>query len=110
MEAWPDAYAVATLVGSGLINSWFLVGSPSNLVATAYGQLLLAKLVLFAGMLGLAIVNRFWLVPALTKGATESVISAERLRRHVLAEQSIGFLVILIVSVLGTMEPALGHS
>ena len=100
--------AVATLVGSGLINSWFLVGSPSNLVATACGQLLLAKLVLFAGMLGLAIVNRFWLVPALTKGASESVISAERLRRHVLAEQAIGFLVISIVSVLGTMEPALG--
>jgi len=36
--------AVATLVASGLINSWFLVGSVSSLLTTLYGQILLAKL------------------------------------------------------------------
>ena len=120
MKATPDDHAVlsrfagmgsiavSTLVGSGLINSWFLVGSLSNLVTTPYGQLLIAKLVLFAGMLGLAIANRFWLVPALTRGSSGTHRSADRLRRHVLAEQALGFLVILIVSVLGTLEPAIG--
>src|SRR6266700_1259161 len=53
--------AVATLVGSGLVNSWFLVGSVSNLLKTLYGQILLGKLALFAAMLALATANRFWL-------------------------------------------------
>lgn len=59
-------------------------------------------------MLGLAIVNRFWLVPAFMGGSSDARRQAERLRRHVLAEQALGFLVILIVSVLGTPEPAIG--
>jgi putative copper resistance protein D len=61
-------------------------------------------------MLGLAFANRFWLVPALTSGASEAKTAAQRLRRHVFAEQVLGFLVILIVSVLGTLEPAIDNS
>jgi putative copper resistance protein D len=59
--------AVATLIGSGLINSWFLVGSFANLTSTPYGQLLLVKLLLFAGMLTLAALNRFIIVPKFMK-------------------------------------------
>ena len=102
--------AVAVLVGSGLINSWYLVGSISNLLSTPYGQLLLVKLAFFGGMLGLAFANRFWLVPALTNDPSEAATAAEKLRRNVLAEQSLGALVIAIVSVLGMLEPAIGHS
>ena len=40
--------AVAVLIGSGLVNSWFLVGSISGLFNTPYGQLLLIKLLLVA--------------------------------------------------------------
>jgi hypothetical protein len=36
--------AVATLIGSGLINSWFLVGAVSRLRTAAYGQMLIAIL------------------------------------------------------------------
>jgi putative copper resistance protein D len=99
--------AVAVLVASGLINGWYLVGSLNGLVGTSYGQLLLVKLCLFAGMLCLAITNRFWLVPSL-RGVDEAgrVLSLARLRRHVVAEWTLGLLVVLIVSVLGTMEPA----
>src|SRR5229473_5004290 len=57
--------AVATLVGSGLINGWFLIGNVSGLFGTPYGQLLMVKLALFAGMLALAVSNRFWLIPSL---------------------------------------------
>ena len=60
--------AVAVLVASGLVNSWFLVGSITNLGGTPYGQLLLVKLGMFAGILGLAITNRLSLVPALSFG------------------------------------------
>ena len=100
--------AVALLVASGLINSWFLVGSFRALVATTYGQLLIVKLCLFAGMVALAASNRFWLVPELireseTGGPRASLV---RLRRNVLGEQSLGLIIVLVVSVLGTMEPA----
>jgi putative copper resistance protein D len=43
--------AVATLIGTGFINSWFLVGSVSGLLRTSYGQTLLLKLALFVGCL-----------------------------------------------------------
>ena len=101
--------AVAVLVGSGLLNSWFLVGSVSNLLATPYGQLLMLKLCLFAGMLLLAALNRFWLVPALATSPSGAEVAMARLGRHVLGEQTLGMLVILAVSVLGTIEPAIGH-
>jgi putative copper resistance protein D len=102
--------AVATLVGSGLVNSWYLVGTVTGLLTTQYGQLLLAKLALFAGMLLLAVVNRFWLVPSMSKARLAGVSAWERrLRTHVLAEQTLGLLVLSIVSVLGTIRPAIGQ-
>jgi putative copper resistance protein D len=105
--------AVAMLAGSGLVNGWFLIGSVSGLFATAYGQLLLVKLALFAGMLALAVSNRFWIVPSLTKTRTDGrnapTAWTARLRNHVLGEQFLGFMVLLIVSILGTMWPAIGQ-
>ena len=104
--------AVATLVASGLINSWFLVGSVSSLLTTLYGQILLAKLGLFGAMLALAAANRFWLVPRMIEtraGASrDPSVWLGRLRYHVLGEQFLGLLVLLAVSVLGTMRPAIG--
>jgi len=101
--------AVAVLVVSGLINSWFLIGSVSALLDSPYGQLLLAKVCLFAGMLTLAAANRFWLVPSLigTKVPGQPAALFVRLGRHVLGEQAMGLVIVVIVSVLGTMQPAI---
>jgi putative copper resistance protein D len=105
--------AVATLVVSGLVNGWFLVGSVACLFTTAYGQILLGKLTLFAAMLALAAANRFWLVPRMADTRADAARSRSawlgRLRHHVLGEQFLGLLVLLAVSVLGTMRPALGQ-
>jgi copper resistance protein D len=95
--------AVAVLVATGLVNGWYLVGTLDALAGTPYGRLLLVKLGLFGGMLVLAVSNRFWLVPALMAGRPRALA---RLRRHVIGEAALGLLVILVVSVLGTMEPA----
>ncbi|WP_262268341.1 copper resistance CopC/CopD family protein [Microvirga yunnanensis] len=57
--------AVAVLTLTGLLLALIQVETPANLIATAYGQVLIAKLVLVAGLLGLAAVNRIWLTPSL---------------------------------------------
>ena len=80
--------AVAILVASGLINSWFLVGSFTNLVSTTCGRLLLLKLTLFAAMVGFAGVNRFVVVPSLVRSSAIAVNpSLRRLLINVAAEQ-----------------------
>jgi putative copper resistance protein D len=104
--------AVATLIVSGLVNSWFLVGSVSGLLKTLYGQILLGKLALFGAMLALAAANRFWLVPRLIETRQDSgepAVWLGRLRHHVLGEQFLGLMVLLAVAVLGTMRPAVGQ-
>jgi putative copper resistance protein D len=104
--------AVAVLAGTGLLNSLFLVGSFANLVQTPYGQLLLVKLSLFTGMVSLAALNRYWLVPSLmgNTAAGQPASTLARLQWHVIGEQVLGLLVVLIVSALGTMEPAINSS
>jgi putative copper resistance protein D len=101
--------AVAALVASGAINGLFLIGSWSALIGTSYGELLLLKLGLFSLMLCLAASNRFWLVPALAKAPAtgRSNLVLRRLRRHIAAEQILGILVVGIVSLLGTLAPAI---
>ncbi len=105
--------AVATLVGTGLVNGWLLVGSVSSLLHSTYGQILMAKLACFGGMLALAAANRFWLVPALEASRRAGVGASDvwrgRLRAHVLSEQGLGLLVLLSVSILGTIRPAIGQ-
>ena len=102
---------VAVLVASGIVNSWFLVG-PSRIAGlwtTPYGQLLTLKLALFAGMLVLAAANRFRLTPTL--GATmagDGCPSGEALaalRRSVMLETALAFLVLGLVAWLGTLAP-----
>jgi putative copper resistance protein D len=105
--------AVATLIGSGLANSWFLVGSLSGLLTTSYGLLLLGKLALFVAMLALAAANRFWLVPSMSDVRADAPDEwsrwSLRLRNHVLGEQLLGWMVLALVSILGTMQPATGQ-
>jgi putative copper resistance protein D len=101
--------SVVTLVLTGLVNSWFLVGSFEQLVTTSYGGVLLAKLALFAVMVGLAADNRLRLAPALSREVARSSESREvlaRLRSHIRGELVLGMLVLLAVAALGAMAPA----
>src|SRR5258705_1507620 len=104
--------AVAALVGSGLINIWCLVRPVTALTETTYGQLLVVKLCLFAGMLVLAASNRLWLVPSplCEKKTGQPSASLCRLRQNVLCEQALGLFTVLIVSYLGTLSPTIGSS
>jgi putative copper resistance protein D len=100
--------AVAVIVASGLVNSWFLVGLTRlpELFTTAYGLVLTAKLVLFLGMLLLAARNRFSHTPALARAMTGDAEPAIRsLRASVFIEAALGFGVLALVGVLGMMVP-----
>ncbi|MBV9457947.1 MAG: copper resistance protein CopC [Bradyrhizobium sp.] len=63
---------VAVLALTGLLLATIQLESVSALVTTRYGLILSTKLALVAGLLGLAVLNRFRLTPALAKneGAT----------------------------------------
>ncbi len=101
---------VATLIVTGIINTWFLSGSIPALVGTLYGQLLLLKVALFAGIIALANVNRSRLVPELGAAASDAALrlrAVGRVSRNALSEAGAGVLVIAIVGVIGTLPPGL---
>lgn len=101
---------IALLVFSGIGNSWFLIG-PSHLRAlysASYGVALLVKIGLFAGMLVLAVRNRYWTTPGLradlvTGRNTQTTLGS--LRATVAGEIALALSVLLAVSVLGTLKP-----
>ena len=101
--------SVATLLVSGLVNTWVLAGSVPALVETDYGRLLLFKIALFLAMLVFAAANRLQLTPRLTSscGADAVTTALGQIRRNTLVEAGLGAIVIIIVSVLGTMPPGL---
>lgn len=99
--------SVAILLATGIVNAWFLVGSPARLWDTSYGQLLALKLGVFAAMLSIAAVNRFLLTPRLSN---DDVIAVRLMRRNAMLEILSGVLILLIVGALGTMVPAVHQS
>ena len=103
------AVAVGIIVVTGLVNSWLLVGyeNVGSLGKTLYGQLLLAKLALFGGMLGLAALNRFRLAPALGRAAAQgdTVAAVRALRLSLVFEAASAAAILALVAWLGTLAP-----
>jgi copper resistance protein D len=100
--------SVATLIVSGVINTWILVGSFRGLIEPGYGWILLFKIAVFAIMLAFAAVNRFWLTPRLV-AAPASTAHRDALRgltRNSLIEIALGLVIFAVVGVLGTLHPA----
>ena len=97
---------VAGLLATGLVSAWTLVGTIPALIGTAYGRLLCLKLLLFAGMVGIAVVNRQVLTPALDGAEAKSRAAAHRLARNAAIETALGLLILLDVGALGTSVPA----
>lgn len=93
---------IAVLVLSGVMNTWVLVGPDhiADLVRTAYGRVLLAKLGLFAGMLLLAAANRYRHTQAVADGAPLGPV-----RRSLAWEAGVGLAVLALVAWLGTLAP-----
>lgn len=96
--------AVATILATGLFKSAILVATLKGADSTAYGWTLLVKVVLFAGMGLLALTNRFWITPGLTRDGPSGPW-LKRLRLSVTAEFALGMGVMAVVGALGAMSP-----
>jgi len=108
---WVGATIVLTLSVSGVVNYLFIVGPRlDDVLLGTYGVLLAIKVVLFAGMLVLAALNRFHLGPALARSLRDGqhVIAANALRRSVLLELGMALLIVALVAWLGTLSPDAG--
>jgi putative copper resistance protein D len=103
--------SVAIMLLTGLINSLALVGSPSLLLSTLYGRVLVTKVAAFMVMIALGAMNLLRLKPRLAVDlaegtATEGEPAARRLGANVRVELVLMILVMLLVGVLGLLAPA----
>jgi copper resistance protein D len=97
--------AVTTLVLSGVINAWIILGTWQALFATAYGQLLLVKIAVVVAMVAFAGVNRLWLTPKLAATAAADRGASVQLARNSAIEIVLGLAVFAIVGALGLQHP-----
>jgi putative copper resistance protein D len=88
---------VGALVISGGGFAAYLTGSLTALFTTAYGLVLLAKIGLVAGLLGLAALNRFRLVPDLRGG---DISAAARLQTSINLEIAVVAVILTLTAVL----------
>ncbi|MBF6036367.1 copper homeostasis membrane protein CopD [Pseudomonas sp. P155] len=108
---WIGAVIVLTLSITGVVNYLFIVGARlDEILLGTYGMLLAIKVLLFAGMLVLAALNRFHLGPALAQALRNGqyVIAANALKRSVVVELAIASLIVALVAWLGTLSPEAG--
>lgn len=104
----PGTVFVGVLVVTGILHYGDLTGwSIAPLFHSRHGNLMLLKLALFAAMLGLAALHRWWLVPRLERDIHTGVPShsAQHLRLSVTIEATIALLILVSVAVLGTLSP-----
>lgn len=100
--------SVGTILATGIVNAWILVGSIKGLLTTEYGWLLMLKIFLFMIMLAFAAINRYWLTPdlALPLGNEAQLKALRRLTCNSGIEIALGLAIFAVVGVLGTLHPA----
>lgn len=92
---------VAIVLATGAANMLLILGWPETWT-TPYRILLACKITLVLAMVGLALVNRYVLVPALHRNPARA---SRALLRGTCGEIALGSLVILLVAIFGTLDP-----
>ncbi|WP_053163502.1 copper homeostasis membrane protein CopD [Pseudomonas sp. P1.8] len=104
------AFIVGTVIVTGVANYLFIVGpTVIGVVTSTYGVLLLVKILLFVGMIGLATLNRFYLSPSLERSvvAGDFSLAATALRKSVMIESTCAVVIVCLVAWLGTLSPSI---
>lgn len=86
---------VPLMVGTGVLQTWKLAGGLSDVTATTWGRMLLAKVMLVVAMVALGAVSR-WLLQH---------EGAEHMRRTVMVETVIGVLVLALAAGIVSQAP-----
>lgn len=93
--------AVALVTMSGLANLWFASDHRPMVLIEPYAALFLAKVIVVAGMVVLAIYNRYWLVPRIRRDPT----ALPRMQRLTIGIFALGLAAIGLVSIFGMVSP-----
>jgi copper transport protein len=100
--------AVGSLALSGLILARLHLAAWAELLGTAYGRWLAAKVVVFLAMLGLGAWHQGWVEPlllrAIQRGEAASR-SVPRFRRSIRVEAALGLVALALAGVLGVTAP-----
>jgi copper transport protein len=99
---------VPLLLATGIVNSVVLVASFDALIETAYGRLVLAKIVLFGALISLGAFNQRRMLPrlrALAARGDPPADAATVLRRSVALEVAFALVVLGVTSVLVATQP-----
>lgn len=99
------AISVAVLIGTGLVQTWRLVGTPVDLLDADHGRYLAIKVAVLAGMLLLANANRRRIGRFVDDGADLDG-HLHVLRRAVVAEFVIGLVIVAITAAMVVSPPA----
>ncbi|SME90745.1 putative copper resistance protein D [Tistlia consotensis] len=94
--------AVALVIATGLANTALVLGRWPTDWSSPYQVLLVAKVALVAVMVGLALSNRYLLMPRLA-GGHEAALGS--IGRRALAELALGAAALALVAVFGLLDP-----
>lgn len=110
---WIGSLLVGLIIASGEVNGAILVGLQhvASLGHTTYGRLLIAKLLLFVSMLGLAALNRYRLTPRLGSALEQRNVreAMGSLRGSLLAEIGFAITILGLVGWVGTLSPPMSE-
>jgi putative copper resistance protein D len=95
--------AVALALLTGVINSLLIAGSPLTWPATLWSAMLVMKVMLVMMMVGIALINRYYLVPRFRVAASHATRHFIRLTQ---LELLLAIIVVGLVSVFATLSPA----
>lgn len=107
-SAW-SLFAVSLLTATGLVNSWFLVGSFTNLINQAYGRWLMVKIAFFCVAIAIGAMNLLRLKARLPVGSRPSQnaqATAAQMQFNVQVELVLGLAIVIVVAILGMLPPA----
>ena len=99
--------SVAVLLVTGLYQSWVQVGTLKTLFSTDYGRVLVVKLALFLGMVGLGALNLLSTKPKLLRATQQhkEFSAAKKALNRIGAESSLAVLIFFVTGLLTVLPP-----
>ena len=99
--------SVAVLLVTGLYQSWIQVGTLKTLFSTDYGRVLVVKLALFLGMVGLGALNLLSTKPKLLRATQQhkEFSAAKKALNRIGAESSLALLIFFVTGLLTVLPP-----